>query len=194
MIVTRIEGQFLNNQRANDKDNRQVRSSLKLLGIIVQEDLRWGEQVALMTKKASRKIWVMRRMKNLGLDEKTISGFWKAEGRVHLEAASVVWGSSLTVHQAQHLQRVEHRAVAAFSEKMEDPKISCQRLELEPLDVRRQKLALKFAKRTIKKSRHGHIFTKLDNPHEKRGNVKREWREPVCRTRCHLWSASVSVH
>ena len=34
-------------------------------------------------------------MKNLGLDEKTISGFWKAEGRVHLEAASVVWGSGM---------------------------------------------------------------------------------------------------
>ena len=148
-----------------------------------------GEQVALLTKRASRKIWVMRRMKNLGLDEKTISGFWKAEGRVHLEAASVVWGSGLTAHQAQHLQRVEHRAVAAFSEKMEDPKISCQRLGLEPLDVRRQKLALKFAKRTIKKSRHGHIFTKLDNPHEKRGNVKKEWREPVCRTRRHFKSA-----
>ena len=112
--------------------------------------------------------------------------FWKAEGRVHLEAASVVWGSGLTVHQAQHLQRVEHRAVAAFSEKMEDPRISCQRLGLEPLDVRRQKLALKFAKRTIKKSRHGHIFTKLDNPHEKIGNVEKEWREPVCRTR--IWT------
>ena len=167
----------------------EVRSSLKLLGIMVQEDLRWGEQVALMTKKASRKIWVMRRMKKLGLDEKTISGFWNAEGRVHLEAASVVWGSGLTAHLAQHLQRVEHRAVAAFSEKMEDPRISCQRLGLEPLDVRRQKLALKFAKRTIKKSRHDHIFTKLDNPHEKRGKVKKEWREPVCRTRRHFKSA-----
>ena len=104
-------------------------------------------------EKGIKKIWVMRRMKNLGLDEKTISGFWKAEGRVHLEAASVVWGSGLTVHQAQHLQRVEHRAVAAFSEKMEDPRISCQRLGLEPLAVRRQKLALKFAKRTIHKAR-----------------------------------------
>ena len=40
-----------------------------------------GEQVALLTKRASRKIWVMRRMKNLGLDEKTISGFLKAEGQ-----------------------------------------------------------------------------------------------------------------
>ena len=50
-----------------------------------------GEQVALLTKRASRKIWVMRRMKNLGLDEKKPSPvFLKAEGRVHLEAASVV--------------------------------------------------------------------------------------------------------
>ena len=29
-----------------------------------------GEQVALLTKRASRKIWVMRRLKNLGLDGK----------------------------------------------------------------------------------------------------------------------------
>jgi len=29
-----------------------------------------GEQVALLTKRASRKIWVMRRMENLGLDGK----------------------------------------------------------------------------------------------------------------------------
>ena len=56
----------------------EVCSSLKLLGVMVQEDLRWGEQVALMTKNASRKIWVMRRMKNLGLDgKKTISGFFE---------------------------------------------------------------------------------------------------------------------
>jgi len=33
-------------------------------------------------EKASRKIWVMRRMKKLGLDgKKTISGFLKAEGQ-----------------------------------------------------------------------------------------------------------------
>ena len=36
-----------------------------------------GEQVALLTKRASGKIWVMRRLKNLGLDgKKTISGFF----------------------------------------------------------------------------------------------------------------------
>ena len=43
-------------------------------------------------EKASRKIWVMRRMKNLGLDGKKPFPvfFFKAEGRLDLEAASVV--------------------------------------------------------------------------------------------------------
>ena len=41
-----------------------------------------GEQVALLTKRASRKIWVMRRMENLGLDGKKPSPvFLKAEGQ-----------------------------------------------------------------------------------------------------------------
>ena len=142
-----------------------------------------------MTKKASRKIWVLRRMKKLGIDEQTICNFWKAEGRVHLEAGAVAWTSSLTVQQSRHLQRVEHRAVAAFSERREDPKISCKRLGLQPLAERRQKLALKFAKRTISKSRHGDLFTKLEKPHEGRGGLKREWKEPHCRTRRHLKSA-----
>ena len=65
------------------------------------------------------------------MDEKTICNFWKAEGRVHLEAASVVWTSGLTVQQSRQLQRVEHRAVAAFSERREDPKISCRRWKRE---------------------------------------------------------------
>ena len=47
------------------------------------------------------------------------SNFWKAEGRLELEPAS------------------------AFSDKREDPKISAQRLKLEPLD------ALKFAQQTV---------------------------------------------
>ena len=175
--------------KVGHSNSLEVKSSLKILGVMVQDDLRWGEQVTQMSKKASRKIWVMRRMKTLGLDEKTICNFWKAEGRVHLEAASVVWSSGLTVHQSRQLQRVEHRAVAAFSDRREDPAISCLRLGLQPLANRRQKLALKFAKQTVSKSRHSDLFTRLENPHEGRGTVKREWREPKCRTRRHMKSA-----
>ena len=128
-------------------------------------------------------------MKKIGLDEQTICHLWKAEGRVHLEPASAVWTSGLAVQQSRKIQRVQNRAIAAFSSKREDPTISALRLGLEPLETRRQRLALKFAKKTIKKSRHGDIFAKLENPHQGRGGIKREWREPPCKTRRHLNSA-----
>ena len=58
-----------------NSEHLEARSSLKILGVMVQNDLRWGEQVENMVKKASRNIWVLRRMKKLGLDEKTICNF-----------------------------------------------------------------------------------------------------------------------
>ena len=61
--------------------------------------------------------------------------------------------------------RLELEPASAFSDKREDPKISAQRLKLEPLDARRQNLALKSAQQTVKKSRHCDMFTKLENPH-----------------------------
>ena len=49
-----------------------------------------GEQVALLTKRASGKIWVMRRLKNLGLDgKKHLRFFFKAEGRLDLEVVQL---------------------------------------------------------------------------------------------------------
>ena len=68
----------------------QVKPVLKILGIQIQDDLKWGAQVDQMVKKASSKIWMLRRMKKLGVGENTIANFWKAEGRVHLEAAAAV--------------------------------------------------------------------------------------------------------
>ena len=79
--------------------------------------------------------------------------------------------------------RLELEPASAFSDKREDPKISALRLKLEPLDARRQKLALKSVQQTVKKSRHCDMFTKLENPHISRGGAKRLWREPPCKTK-----------
>ena len=44
-----------------------------------------------MVTKASKKIWLLRRMRQLGVDEKTITTYWVMEGRVHLEAGVPVY-------------------------------------------------------------------------------------------------------
>ena len=50
---------------------------------MVQDDLKWDAQIKLMVRKASAKIWLLRRMKQIGVDELTIVSYWKSEGLVH---------------------------------------------------------------------------------------------------------------
>ena len=54
---------------------------------LIQNDLEWESQIDYITKKASKTIWRLRRMKQLGMDETTLTDFWKSEGRVHLEVS-----------------------------------------------------------------------------------------------------------
>ena len=74
-----------------------VKKTLRILGVQVQDDLKWNSQVEKMVQRASQTTWVLRRMQSLGVDQQTLVDFWKAEGRVHLEFACPVWHSGLTV-------------------------------------------------------------------------------------------------
>ena len=62
----------------------------RILGVIVQDSLRWESQCQEMIKKATGITWAIRRMKSLGVPEATLTEFWKTEGRGHLEYACPV--------------------------------------------------------------------------------------------------------
>ena len=68
-------------------DILEERSSLRILGIQIQSDLGWESQVLQMISRASKTTWVLRRMRALGVDIKSLVQYWKAEGRCHLEMA-----------------------------------------------------------------------------------------------------------
>ena len=144
----------------------------------------------MMTQRASKKIWLLRRMKQLGVDEPTITTYWRSEGLVHLENCAPVWAGGLNMGQERALQTVARRAVAAITGRTrEEYTATCHRLGLEPdLCVRRLQLCRRFALRTATRSRHQDLFSKQDNPHSTRSGGK-VWREPTCRTRRHLLSA-----
>ena len=142
-----------------------VQHELKVLGVMVQDDLRWNSQVKQMTTKATKNIWLLRRLKQLGVDDQTIANYWKSEGRVHLENCVPVWAGGLSVAQERDLQRVQVRAVAAITGGREEYTAACRRLGLEPdLGKRRLKLCQVFAQKTATKSRHQDLFTRLENP------------------------------
>ena len=54
-----------------------VKDVHKILGVHVQNDPRWNTQDEQMVKKGSKKIWLLRRMRQMGVDQKTIATYWK---------------------------------------------------------------------------------------------------------------------
>ena len=93
----------------------QVKKTLRILGVFVQDDLWWQAQVEEMLRRATNTTWVLRRMKALGVSQKTLVEYWKSEGRVHFELACPVWHSGLTGAQSQALDRAQRVAMAAIT-------------------------------------------------------------------------------
>ena len=133
----------------------EVKQEHRILGVVVQSDLRWQSQCEEMVRRATSTTWAIRRMKALGVSETSLVQFWKSEGRVHLEYACPVWHSSLTAVQSRSLDRAQRVAMAAITGRWE-PSHTQQLLELglDRLGARRDRICKRFSRRTAHKSRH----------------------------------------
>ena len=78
-----------------------------------------------------------------------------------MEANCPVWTSAITKRQSHSLSRVQRKAVATITGKEYEK--GCSDLKLEMLPARRKQLSMKFAEKTVKKSRHQDIFQMLPN-------------------------------
>ena len=167
----------------------KVERTLRILGVLVQDDLPWSSQINEMVRSASKTTWVLRRMKALGVDHDTLVNFWKSEGRVHLEMACPVWHSGLTLGQARDLDRAQRMAMAAIAGRWE-PSHSGQlrHFGLEPLGSRRVKICRTFADRTARDSRHMDLFVP-SGARPRKGKLVKTYREPKSRTVTHYNSA-----
>ena len=143
-----------------------------------------------MISRASKTTWVIRRMKLLGVDRKTLVSFWKSEGRVHLEMAAPVWHSSLTLAERKSLERCQRVAMAAivgsWSSSLTD---QLAKLGLERLAARRERLCARFAVATATKSRHKDIFEVAQINHPRPGKRSLQYRETRARTAAYRMSA-----
>jgi hypothetical protein len=166
----------------------EVKKEHQILGVIVQDDLKWGAQVQQMISRATRTIWVIRRMRALGVQQSTLVEYWRSEGRCHLELAIPVWHSSLTSAQSSSLSRAQRVALAAITGQWaESHTLQLEELGLESLGQRRDRISKKFAQRTATDSRHQDIFTKVESI--QRHGKQDKYRIPKTRTTSYHKSA-----
>jgi len=86
-------------------------ASFKLLGITVTDSLRWGDHVAAVTAKASKRLWFLKKTQTSRCTTQSDLVYcYEAVIRPVMEYASPVWHSSLTPEQSKTLEAVQQRA------------------------------------------------------------------------------------
>ena len=151
--------------------NIEVVEEFKLLGVKITSDLKWDANTLSITKKAYQRLWMLRRLKNLGLKTSSLVNVYTSQIRSLLEFGAVTWHSMLTIENERCIERVQKAAISIILGIDYQNYVSgLSHLSLERLDVRRVKLSLNFAKKATKHPKHCTWFVK--NEEQKQVNTR----------------------
>ena len=101
--------QFTTRLSINNKDV-EIINSTRLLGTIVQNNLRWDLNCAEIVRKANARMEILRRVSSFGAPIEDLKDIYVLFVRSLLEQSAVVWHSSLTKENEQDLERVQKNA------------------------------------------------------------------------------------
>ena len=79
----------------------------KLLGLVLTSDLSWGPNTNYITGRAYSKLWLLRRLKQIGAKTGELIDVYNKQVRSVLEFAVPVWAGSVTLKQSQLIERVQ---------------------------------------------------------------------------------------
>ena len=167
----------------------EVVEKMKLLGVIITSDLKWRENTEFITKKAYKRLWLIKRLKQLGASTSALVDMYVKHVRSVVEFAAVVWNSSLTQEDICSIERVQKCAVAIIEgSRYNNYEAACASLALDTLATRREKVSLKFARKSSLHPIHKHWF--ILNPEETRTRyVPAKYKPVLGRTQRLLKSA-----
>ena len=130
-------------------------TSLPLLGVTLQSDLKWDIQVKNMVSRAARRLYILCNLKRNGICTDDLIMIYKMYIRPLLEFAAPVWSSSITSSQKDNIERVQRRALRmiAFPQRMDYDQL-LQTFNVQSLANRRTDLLITFGKSLLHSDRH----------------------------------------
>ena len=149
-----------------DGEPLDIVEEVKLLGVIITNDLRWDKNTSYLVKKANKKMRMLHIASKFTRNREHLKQIYKTFIRSNLEFSSNVWHSSLTKENRQDLERVQKAALRVILrgdyENYED---ALRLTNLESLDKRRGLLGLKFAKNCLKNENFAKLFPLKETKH-----------------------------
>ena len=138
----------------------------KVLGVWLQNDLKWDAQIDHMLTRANKRLFMLRTLKKFGFSREELAIVFKSYLRPILEYAAVVWHPSITLKQSNDIERIQKRACRTilghnyFS--YDQATVSCN---FDILSDRREQLCLNFAQDLSSNVRTKHLIppTRLES-------------------------------
>ena len=138
---------------------------------MVSNDLNWKKNTDYICGKTKKKLWLLRNMKNVGLNLHELVDSYCKEVRSLLELAVPVWHSGLTKKQANQIEQVQKIALAIIlGQNYISYDVACTLAEIDPLWLRREQICLKFMKKNLNSS--SPLLTKIEKQTKRKTNSK----------------------
>ena len=134
-----------------NRENLEVVTQAKLLGVIITNDLKWDKNTEYLVKKANSRMQLLRKVAEFASSIEDKKNIYVLYVRSILEQSSVVWHSSLTKENAEDLERVQKAALRIIiGKECMNYDDALLKADMESLEDRREKLCKNFAEKSIK--------------------------------------------
>ena len=140
------------------------KSVIKVLGVWLQEDLKWDYNTKQIVKKAYSRMYILNKLKYAGINQNDLLTIYKLFVRSICEYCSVVFHTSLTQEQNDKLEAIQSTALKIIlAEKYSDYKSALKYFSIDTLAERRYKHMLKFSIKCTKDAFNQNMFPKNAN-------------------------------
>ena len=154
---------------------------MRLLGMVIQNNLKWKANTNSMVKRAYKKLWMISRLKKHGANLNDLKEVYTKQVRSILEFGVPVWNSSLTNEESADIERVQKAFLhLALGAQYVDYENALDLAELDTLKDRRVKLCTTFARKSARHPKHKHWF-EINQKLPSTRSIKPEYKHPLYR-------------
>ena len=112
--------------------------SRKVLGLIIQDNLKWDEQICSVVAKASKRLHILRVLSRGGVPASDLTKIYYALIRPVLEYCCPVWSNSIPTCLSDELERVQRDLCALSTQISHDKALqlaNCKRLTERRIEI-----------------------------------------------------------
>jgi hypothetical protein len=168
----------------------EVVEKIKVVGFILQNDLKTNLNTAYITSKAYSRMWLLRRLKTMGATQKELIDVLQKQILSVLQLAVPAWNSLLTKSEVSDIERVLKCGLhIIFGFEYKSYEWALRVSQLKTLEQQRSDMVLKFTKNAIKHDKFSGWFTTNTNMGRNTRSEKTKYTEVPFRTSKYMKTA-----